>query len=716
MAALMEPSLTTHPYVSTDLMTLRKTHFTLWRPGNVNQSQKPILCLGKLEYVNNDLEYRRLKEIELTQCVNFPELWMIDARDSLLSLQENQVYYYWFKVKNTNPYDNSDEELYCTDPFATAVDERIDASILSGETLPLKYRPASVILYKGGHLIPCDVSGKVLDWHGERTENLPENRNTVFYTVLPQWAKLSTDGLMMQTETHFQDTLRLVDPEMTNECAGECFINEPYLNSLGVNALEFPSPMNSNREKTFGYGVGNFFAPEYKAGLPKNQISSTSTTDLGELIKYCHNQGVRFIYDAVMAFSTDNPYRYINFSDFFIKESSGDPEEGNRIPYTGDLIKFNYKVKGYKPTNPYDENGQVVEKEYYPAHEFLMMHLLYLMKEYRIDGIKVDSVNNINNYDFLSEIKESCHRDWAEKLCKSEDHSIVIAEDTNISRDLLEQGRSDAIYNEEFKRRVRRVVLGKPYKEESFEETLRKMIDCRQLDKGIQCTCQAINYITSPDLGGKNNERMLSYLLNQGIEGREDVQKRIELSFACLMTSIGMPMILAGEEFADQQNNPTIDICPENNEECEEIVRKQSDATCYSRLGDQWRREVFTKVSRLAKFRQESEALSHENLEFLQMEISEEKKLAVWQRGSGENIVITVANFSNYTTPEAGNSEGQEIIENWPKFDGYPTPLGKKWVEITSARDVSNDWIGKEPVYPWEAKVYALVDFERTML
>jgi hypothetical protein len=63
-----------------------------------------------------------------------------------------------------------------------------------------------------------------------------------------------------------------------------------------------------------------------------------------------------------------------------------------------------------------------------------------------------------------------------------------------------------------------------------------------------------------------------------------------------------------------------------------------------------------------------------------------------------------VANFSDYGTPNADNPNSKYVVSNFP-----PTPEGKQWQEITGGRIVPTEWVGKEPIFPWEAKVYALV-------
>lgn len=43
-------------------------------------------------------------------------------------------------------------------------------------------------------------------------------------------------------------------------------------------------------------------------------------------------------------------------------------------------------------------------------------------------------------------------------------------------------------------------------------------------------------------------------------------------------------------------------------------------------------------------------------------------------------------------------------VSNWPA-----TPDAKHWREITQQRDVPDEWVGREAIYPWEAKVCATV-------
>lgn len=110
-------------------------------------------------------------------------------------------------------------------------------------------------------------------------------------------------------------------------------------------------------------------------------------------------------------------------------------------------------------------------------------------------------------------------------------------------------------------------------------------------------------------------------------------------------------------------------------------------------------------MGRLVNWRKTSEALSVNDTQFIHTDFNDGKRVIVWQRGYGENLVVVVANFSDYGTPNAMSSEGEYIVPSFP-----PTPPGKHWHEVTQNRQVSPQWVGREAIFPWQAKVYALVE------
>jgi pullulanase len=634
-----------------DLFKRKQTHFVLWRLAH--SDLPPGLYIGQ-----RGGEFR---EIPLQRSPQFPDLWEVAAIDCQLG--EGQVYHYWFRLRSSNPYSEG-QRVDCTDPFAYTVDRHLMAE---------SQQPASVILYRQGLLVACDGLGQTVQ-ENRILEGVAANSQLVIYELPTRWTKHDggVDSLGYGT---FRDVRSLLDT---------------HLNKLGINALELLPPADSDDKLTWGYGTANFFAADFDLGVAQANAQANGTsqacTDLADLITRCHQRGMRFFLDVVMAFARNNPYRHINFGDFFVQwkqpdDPGRDPEQGGRDGFGGDLFKFNYWVEGYHPMTG-------VSDRFVPAREYLKLHLIHWMNYYGVDGLRLDSVNNINNYDFTQEFKDLARQEWRDRGGNDE-RFLVVGEELSVPLALLHQNRLDSLWNERFKQILRQVVLGKSANGETFETSVRKLIDCRLL--GFRDGAQAVNYLTSHDVGGYGNERLYNYLSNNGIV---NTKERIKLAFVCLMTAVGLPMILAGEEFADQHD---LDLHEHGDQ-------KQTDPVNYSRMADPWRQEIFEHVARLTKLRTTSAALATNDVVFIHVDFEEGKRVLVWRRGYGENLVVVIANFSDYGTPFSPTGLTEYVIPHFPE-----TPFQKRWHEVTQDRTIAPEWVGREPIFPWEAKVYELI-------
>jgi pullulanase len=664
--------------MSIDLLSRKQTHFVLWRPGATEPT--PTLYIGNFHSPNSPT-FENFREIPLQASTQFPDLWEVSAQDCQLT--DGQVYFYWFKVRNTDPYDSAYQVLYCTDPTAWTVDRRFPAPVPSESGGIASFDPASVVLYRNGQLIACDSEGQTGNWEGDSSpETLATNNRLVIYELPTRWTRIRSTGETAVGNGTFRDVLSLLVAELKSATfpTVRALNNRAHLVELGINALELLPPEDSDDDFNWGYGTANYFAPDFDLGRPGSQEAPTAASDLVNLIKTCHQQGLRFFVDVVMAFSRNNPYHNVNFLDFYIKWGSSDPEQGSRDGFGGDLFKYNNWVEGYHPIT-----GQ--RSRFVPAREYMKVHIAHWMTYYRVDGLRLDSVNNVANYDFLQEFKDFARSLWAEKGGTG-DRFLVVGEELSVPLALVTQQRLDGLWNEKFKQIIRQVILGKNASDEpSFEWSVRKLIDCRNL--GFTDGSQAVNYLTSHDIGGMGNERFFNWLINNGVFNTEP---RIKLAFVCLLTAVGVPMILAGDEFADQQD---LDI----NQPGQGDTNKQIDPVNYSRMNEDWRRRIFNYVARLVRLRTTSDALTVNDTQFLHIDFNEGKRVVVWQRGYGDKLVVVVANFSDYGTPPGSEYR----VPNWPG-----TPGGKQWKEITQDRIVPPEWIGREGIFPWEAKVYAL--------
>jgi glycosidase len=108
---------------------------------------------------------------------------------------------------------------------------------------------------------------------------------------------------------------------------------------------------------------------------------------------------------------------------------------------------------------------------------------------------------------------------------------------------------------------------------------------------------------------------------------------------------------------------------------------KQVDPVNFSRLADDWRRDVKDCVARLIALRTSNPALACNGVDFIHVDFNDNKRVLVWRRGgpgSGDQVIV-VANFSDYASP--GGLSGEYVFPNWPGV-----PAGKAWREATRSR------------------------------
>ena len=691
---------------ATPLLERRQTHFTLWRPAHTDPA--PRIRIGT--YSPNGLQ--NPQEKDLVRSSDFPELWELSASDPDLALVDQEVYHYWFLITDSSPYTSQSaaaggRHFEATDPLATTVDRR-----LMGKLLPSPYEKsdqdaAGVVRFKDNQLIPCDPDGETADWSDDgQMKDLPPNNRLVLYELPTRWTKAEKNQEVGIGT--FQDVLALVQEQSLGaNFTGLAALQGSYLKSLGINALELLPPEDSLQVEEWGYGTSNYLSADFDLGRPEGQEAPTASRDLAALVSACHRAGIRFFLDVVMAFARNASYENINYLDFHVQTGTNDPEEANRNSFGARLMKYNYQITGYDPVSG-TTNSLV------PARQWMKIFLTHWMQYYRVDGIRMDSVTNFGNWYFISEYKDLARNLWRQRWLEQngsitqdcEARFLVVAEELSMPRGLLDQHRTDSLWNDHFKYDVRNAVLGGAgQSDDDFTHRIKRMVDCRQEPGwGFTDATQAINYITSHDVGNDDwSNRLYNFLLKAGLDPVGDQGRRIKLAFVCLLTSVGIPMILGGEEFADQQDLPL--KSPDDPYQ----KLKQIDPINFNRLNDDpWRQGVFDYVARLVKFRTETFALSVNDTHFIHHDFTPGRRVMAWVRGTpgSPDQVVVVANFSAWGTADPTNPVAEYRVNNWPQL-----PSHRKWREITGhpgGRDVPARWAGREPLYPWEAKVYAM--------
>jgi glycosidase len=408
-----------------------------------------------------------------------------------------------------------------------------------------------------------------------------------------------------------------------------------------------------------------------------------------------------------MAFGKEEPYQTIDFDNFCIEDAQDhrdDPDaltsgraDGHQDVRDGfGSTLFRYTRQLSEPAYDPISGGNAVTV---PARQHMFTYLTRWMRDFHIDGIRMDSVENVANWDFIRDFKNRARDLWNERWTAqglgdgANSGFLVVGEELTQPMALLTQSRLDGLWNDKFRALIRAALIGQTEDGLSFEDTVRKAIDCRAL--GFTDGAQAINYLTSHDVEGVRKERLFNFFNSVG---GIDIERRVKLAFVCLLTAVGIPMILAGEEFADQHDRF------DSQGHVSQDGGKQVDPVDFSRLQDDWRQRILAYVSKLVKARTSLPALSVNDPNFIHTDFNDGKRVLVWQRGNNQQPpVIVVANFSDFGSD--GGTSGEYRVPNWPA-----TPPGKRWYEITQDRPVAPESVGREPIFSWEAKVYTLVD------
>ena len=392
-------------------------------------------------------------------------------------------------------------------------------------------------------------------WDKELPEDrgLPTNDEIVIYELPLRWAApLSSDFKRDIPDGDFDHLLT----EHLDDLA-----------ELGVNAIELlpiqDAPVNIN----WGYGTRFFFAPDLDFGGP---------IDAKFLVKACHRRGIRVLLDVVPNHATECPLEVLAGERFFLHPDE-DPE---RPSWGGRRFDFDESVDGY-----------------HPAREFIYRMAEFWISEYHVDGFRLDEYKGMAHPEFVQGFRD---RAWAAHQDLFPDRPfIVIAEDswgrTGIVHDREDNpdGRKvvDSMWNFDFRDEARRLLrddVDTELDEPSRSDRIRALISGdrtwddmnREFEDGFGDLPKAVNYVTSHDMGQEGEQRLMNfifgelvrerglgdgsvdnvqYLIDQLVTASPEVRidahveaaDRVRGAFALLLTSVGIPMFLTGEEFGD---------------------------------------------------------------------------------------------------------------------------------------------------------------------
>ncbi len=405
------------------------------------------------------------------------------------------------------------------------------------------------------------------DWEGDKPLNIPMSETVIYEMHVAGFTKSKTSKVK-NPGTY----LGLIE-------------KIPYLKKLGITAVELLPCFSFDNKDVYGVNDGNnlvnywgystvgYFAPHQ--GYCSSTESGDHISEFRDMVKALHKAGIEVILDVVF-----------NHTD-----------EGN---HQGPTFSF----KGFDNSTYYYLTGENGSKEFYydytgcgntfncnhPVGEkFILDCLRFWVEEMHVDGFRFDEGSVLSRGE-NGEPLEHPPVIWAIELDDVLSESKVIAEAWDAAG--LYQigyfpGARWAEWNGKYRDSIRKYIKGDPGIIGELASRLTGSADLYQWSHHEPIN--SVNFITAHDgftlydlcaynqknnwSNGENNNDGINDNLswNCGIEGEtddkwvNDLRKRQVKNFASiLMLSMGVPMIVAGDEFMRSQKGNNNTYCQDN--------------------------------------------------------------------------------------------------------------------------------------------------------
>jgi 1,4-alpha-glucan branching enzyme len=505
------------------------------------------------------------------------------------------------------------------------------------------------------------------DWSDELPSgtSLPENNRIIVYEMPLRW---------MEGDTTRQVGLGTFEKVV--------FAHLERLAGTGINCIELLPVQDSADTLNWGYGTRFFFAPDFDMG---------PSLDLKWFIKRCHQRGLRVILDVVMNHARDCPLARLAWRRHFIERRE---EPGRGEDYGGQMFRYREPVDGR-----------------HWSREFHFDMARHWIDEYHVDGFRIDEFKGIDNWEFVQQFRDAAWQAFRSRF--PERPFIVIAEDSWTRSAIVRDepgnpnGRKvvDAMWNFSCRDEARRLLLDElatGYGQPSRRERIAGLVSGRQrwddwskrFDGGFGDLAQAVGYLTSHDVEKDGERRFMNHVLSSllryfghgdgsfeqvlgvaalfrrdparsdGVWGLyRQALERVRSGYALLMTSVNLPMLLAGEEFADLHDTNHYDW-----------QLKMSDPVDWYRRDYPGHRQTAAAIADLIWLRNGHPALHRNEVEFFHFHPSiddpDGRRVFAYCRSAGRPLgsggqVVTVANTGG---------------EDYPRYE-LPWPWTGHWSE-----------------------------------
>lgn len=423
-----------------------------------------------------------------------------------------------------------------------------------------------------------DPYARQVDWTNADGQKgwMPEDARTVIEVGRPPYAWTPTDYQRPSI-----DDLVVYELYIEDFAPGEGFDGITkrldYIADLGVNAIE-PLPWHpwTGRE-SWGYNPAFHFAVEQLYGTPDQ---------LKKLIDACHQRGIAVIIDMVLNHAEwHSPLHQLYGSDY------------DASPY-------------FRAYSGHNWGFPKIDQESPAVKRYVADVIRFWIQDYRIDGFRYDATRWTGWQGY-----NDWGASWFAYVARQADpHNIQIAEHLPIEPPLITDTEMDTSWHAEYRWRIRDLLTSASLHAEGFVEAM----DARRV--GFSHPRERMPYTESHD-----EERVVRDLRLAGF-AEDEVFRRAATALAITLTTPGVPMMYAGQEFGESTDK-----------------RVGWNHLNWSLLNQEPNRRLHAQTKELIRLRRSHPALRGDELAILTSD--EASGLAIYRRGRDDQAVYIAVNF-----------------------------------------------------------------------
>ncbi|GAB2776277.1 alpha-amylase family glycosyl hydrolase [Rhabdobacter roseus] len=304
----------------------------------------------------------------------------------------------------------------------------------------------------------------------------------------------------------------------------------PYLQELGINAVEIMPAFEFPGGLSWGYNPSHPFAIESDYGGPEA---------FKEFIKTAHDLGIAVILDVV--------YNHFGPSDLDLWQFDGWQEnEGGGIYFYNDWRS----ETPWGNTRPDYGRGEV--------RQYIHDNAIMWLEEYRVDGLRMDMVPYIRNVKADgnpgNDIEEGLSLiQWINGEIKSKyPHKITIAEDMHSLNSITNSVESGGLgygsqWDAQFVHPVRETIIAQHDEDRDMEVVVKAITHRYNND-----VFERIIYTESHDEVANGQARVAEEIANGDVNNWYS-KKRAALGVALVLTAPGIPMLFQGQTLLEDK-------------------------------------------------------------------------------------------------------------------------------------------------------------------